>query len=96
MVALKSIKKVAEKYIYNLEYAFKTLKKNEASSNKQLPLTLVLDSASRYLKDAKYYLENEDDIAALASASYSEGLLDALKLLKVIKISWKERSTGDD
>ena len=95
MVALKNVKKVAEKYIYNLQRAFKTLKNRGAFTDKSLPVTTVLDSAYRYLKDAEYYLKKGDDVAAVASASYSEGLLDALKLLNVIEISWEKVSLGD-
>ncbi len=36
----------------------------------------VLDQASRYLSDAQYHLEKGDEETALASASYSHGLLD--------------------
>ncbi len=65
------------------------------AADKGLPVKTVLDSVNRYLKDSKYFLEKGDDVTALASASYSEGLLDALRLLNIIEISWEKRSISN-
>jgi len=52
----------------------------------------ILDSVRRYVSDAKYYLGEGESITALASISYAEGLLDAVKFLRIAHFSWK---TGD-
>ena len=44
----------------------------------------ILKLAENYLSDAKYYHKEEKMVTSLASISYSEGLLDGLKLLNLI------------
>lgn len=50
----------------------------------------VIESAKRYLEDAKYYQGSEKCETGLASVAYCEGLLDALRLLGLVKFSWGE------
>jgi FAD synthetase len=61
----------------------------------QTPMTLheekirsVIETAKRYIEDAKYYGEREKFETSLASAAYCEGLLDALRLLGAVDFSW--------
>ncbi len=51
----------------------------------------VLETAKRYLEDAKYYRDRKRFETGLASVAYSEGLLDALKLLEVAEFSWPRK-----
>lgn len=48
----------------------------------------VLDTAKRYSEDAEHYSSTGDSSTALACVSYAEGLLDALRFLKIIDFSW--------
>jgi len=48
----------------------------------------VVESAGRYLKDAKYYRGKREFGTGLASVAYCEGLLDALRLLGLVEFSW--------
>jgi len=48
----------------------------------------LMDHVRRYVEDAKFYFESGDLETALASISYCEGLLDALKLLGIAKFEW--------
>lgn len=48
----------------------------------------VIDMAKRYLEDAEFYRCKGKFDVSLASVAYSEGLLDALRLLGVLKFSW--------
>ncbi len=48
----------------------------------------VLNLAKLYRDDAEYYLNVGDLPTALACISYAEGLLDALKIMGLINISW--------
>ena len=50
----------------------------------------VLDKVNRYVKDARYYLEKGNSSIALASVSYAEGLLDALKFLNILDFQWPD------
>jgi len=50
----------------------------------------VVEVAKRYLSDSKYYIETEKDVTSLASISYAEGLLDALRFLKLGEFSWRQ------
>jgi FAD synthetase len=80
----------AKTYVTNVENAL--LKVRWTS----LPATItidnaisILDSVRRYVSDAKYYLDEHKPITALASISYAEGLLDAIKFLRIADFSWK-------
>lgn len=48
----------------------------------------VVEAARAYLKDARYYRDRKRFEVSLASVAYCEGLLDALKLLGVVKFKW--------
>jgi diphthine synthase len=47
----------------------------------------LIEHAARYLKDADYY-SRERKATALASVSYAEGILDALRLLGLVDFEW--------
>ncbi len=48
----------------------------------------VLNLAKLYRDDAEYYLNTGDLPTALACISYAEGLLDALKVMGLVNVSW--------
>ncbi|MCY0891425.1 MULTISPECIES: DUF357 domain-containing protein [Pyrobaculum] len=73
-------------YIKNLEEALGSLTLKDQSYRH------VVDLARAYLKDAKYYFSIGDRETALATVSYAEGLLDALKLIGVADFTWKKPS----
>jgi len=50
----------------------------------------VVEVAEKYLSDSKYYGENGKDVTSLASISYAEGLLDAIRFLKLAEFSWPQ------
>jgi FAD synthetase len=76
----------AERYIKSFESA---LQKNRIlavdSAVKAANIKIVSDALQRYLKDARYYLENQKPTTSLASIAYAEGLLDALAYLGLAK-----------
>jgi len=49
----------------------------------------VLNLAKLYRDDAEYYLNVGDLPTALACISYAEGLLDALKIMGLVNITWR-------
>jgi len=80
----------ARTYVTNVENALLSVRWTS------LPATItidnarsILDSVRRYVFDAKYYLDERKPITALASISYAEGLLDAIKFLRIADFSWK-------
>ena len=82
----------AEKYIQNVERALENL----TSTNMPTSITMsdlmgVLDTVKRYISDARFYLQEGKTTTSLASISYAEGLLDAMKFLKIVKLSWQSK-----
>ena len=56
----------------------------------------LLENASAYLKDSKYYLDVGDVDTSLVSVAYAEGLLDAARLLGYLSFEWpRAREDGD-
>jgi diphthine synthase len=47
----------------------------------------LIEHAARYVDDAEYYAQ-ERKATALASVSYAEGILDALRLLGLVEFEW--------
>jgi FAD synthetase len=79
------------KYIRNSEKVFAEVKirQNEKTPSRE-QVAEVIEYAKRYLSDAKYYGEKQQYETALVSVAYCEGLLDALKLLKLVDFTWLE------
>lgn len=73
-------------YIKNLEEALSTLVLKDPAYRD------VVELARAYLKDAKYYYSVGDREAALATVSYAEGLLDALRIVGGAEFTWKKPS----
>ncbi|MEM1515798.1 MAG: DUF357 domain-containing protein [Thermoproteota archaeon] len=48
----------------------------------------VIDEAKRYFEDAKYYFERKEYEVSLTSIAYCEGLLDALRILRLAEFEW--------
>ena len=76
------------KYIQKTEAVFKKMKMAEKSVLDPSKVDEIVDEAKRYLEDAKYYLKKGKPEISLASVAYSEGLLDALRMLGLVKFEW--------
>jgi FAD synthetase len=76
-----------KKYSENLEKVFSqiglTKNKNEKNVN------YIVDLAKRYFDDARYFKEKGQMMTAIISLAYCEGLLDALRLLNLVKFEWR-------
>ena len=82
-------RRLAEKYVVNLEVAFSTLKVAQGAGHvKQEDLDYVLDMARRYHEDAKGFLRTGRPLTSIAASSYAEGLLDALRFLGLLEFKW--------
>ncbi len=82
----KELKERVETYTRMVERAIKQVEEQMGSleeKEKQL-----VELAQQYLEDTKYYYDKKDYVTALATISYSEGLLDSLARLGKISIEW--------
>lgn len=84
-------KTLLSKYIRNSEKVLAEVKirQNARASSKE-QVGDVVEYAKRYLSDAKYYGEKQQYETGLVSVAYCEGLLDALRLLKLVDFTWPE------
>jgi hypothetical protein len=74
----------ARKYIANFENTLRDFTSIEADTVvKHQNIVMVSDTIQRYLRDARYHLENGKPATALVSIAYAEGLLDALLFLEL-------------
>jgi FAD synthetase len=73
-----------EAYILNVEKAIEKVKGKVSGEAGQL-----VELASAYVEDARYYLEKGDVFTALADVAYAEGLLDALRWLGLARFEWE-------
>lgn len=48
----------------------------------------VLQESRRYLEDSEFYVGVGDSVTGLACISYSEGLLDCMRLLGILEFQW--------
>jgi hypothetical protein len=84
-----SVERLVSKYIASAEHVFSEIEIVKACTSLNTDrLTKVLESAKAYLADAKYYRDEKRFETSLASVAYCEGLLDALKLLGIVKFEW--------
>ncbi len=76
----------AAKYLEATSQSLKALKMNRSRTpiSSSQPV-YVLELARDYARDAKHYLGKQKPVTALACVAYAEGLLDALKFLKLAK-----------
>jgi hypothetical protein len=84
-----TLKELASKYIRNSEKVFSEIKlATDVVVIDEEKIKGIIESAKHYLNDAKYFQERNKLETSLASVAYCEGLLDALRLLGVVKFTW--------
>ena len=87
-----TLERLVTKYIKASEKVFTDLAASKITINvDRAKIEEVIEHAKRYLEDAKYYQKEDRLEIGLASISYCEGLLDALRLLGAIEFSWPTR-----
>ena len=83
------LERLVTKYIKTVENVFTDIVVSEVTLNvDKEKVEEVIEHAKRYLEDAKYYQKENKLETGLASISYCEGLLDALRLLGMVEFSW--------
>ena len=84
-----TLRELLSKYICNTEQVFGEMKTSETTAHiSREAIENIIETAKHYLEDAKYYQERKKLETGLASVAYCEGLLDALRLLGMVKFSW--------
>jgi len=84
-----SIEDIVRKYIIKTESVFREINIPDSPSIVSRDTVRdVVDEAKRYLEDAKYYFGRKEYEISLASIAYCEGLLDALRLLRLADFEW--------
>jgi len=92
-----SLVRLVSKYIHSAEHVLDQIKITVTSAAPDFAaVEKVVNHARAYLHDAKYYRERERFEVSLTSIAYCEGLLDALRLLGLVKFEWpaKEKESG--
>jgi len=84
-----SLEGLVAKYVQNTERVLTQMRAIEnPEAIDQEKVREIIETAKRYLEDAKYYREREKLETSLAAVAYCEGLLDALRLLGMVEFSW--------
>lgn len=88
---MNAIEELLSKYIKYTDRVFTEIRMSDESTQiDKEEASHIIDTAKRYLEDAKYYLEEKKFETGLVSVAYSEGLLDALRLLNIADFKWPQ------
>ncbi|HUT17142.1 MAG TPA: DUF357 domain-containing protein [Acidobacteriota bacterium] len=84
-----SLEALVSKYIASTEKVLKEMQRTKGSTSvAEKCVDNILGYVTAYLEDAKYYNIQKRFETSLTSVVYCEGLLDALRLLGVVKFEW--------
>jgi FAD synthetase len=84
-----SLEALVTKYIMSTEKVLKEMQRTKGLINvAEEGVGNILGYVTAYLEDAKYYRAQKKFETSLTSVAYCEGLLDALRLLGVVKFEW--------
>jgi hypothetical protein len=88
-----NLEETVSKYVASAEHVLRTIVVPETHPSINTDdVRKVIESAKTYLEDAKYYRDKRKLAVGLTSVAYCEGLLDALKLLGVVRFEWPTNS----
>jgi FAD synthetase len=88
-----SLERLVTKYISSAEQVLHEIKITEAPVALDAETVMkITNHAGAYLDDAKYYRQKRRLDVSLTSVAYCEGLLDALRLLQLVKFEWPEKA----
>jgi len=89
-----SMEELVSKYILASEQVLKELQTCESPECfDSAKVKEIIEYAHAYLKDAKYYRQEGKFDVSLTSVAYCEGLLDALRLLGIVKFEWPKATS---
>jgi hypothetical protein len=90
---MTDIEELLSRYIQNVDRVFAEMKLSQQTIcfNTEKAMEIV-EMAKSYLEDAKFFRDRKRFETGLVSISYSEGLLDGLRLLKIVNFQWKQKN----
>ena len=88
-----SLEALVTKYIGSAEKVMEEIQRTDgAVAVDEAGVDEILGYVTAYLEDAKYYKAQKKFETSLTSVAYCEGLLDALRLLGVVKFEWPAKA----
>lgn len=94
MTYLPELEKMYRRYVENLGQALSGLKLQVRCEGEASKVREIVDLAENYHRDAEHFRNTGQLVTALISLAYGEGLLDALRLLRLVHFTWKRRGDG--
>ncbi len=92
-----SLEALVSKYIASAEKVLSEMQQSHGSLTiNEINVSKIVDYIADYLADAKYYKAQKRFETSLTSVAYCEGLLDALRLLGVVKFEWPEKPVSEE
>jgi hypothetical protein len=87
---------LVSKYIASAEKVLSEMERVESSVNVgKADVDKTVEYVRAYLEDAKYYKAQKRFETSLTSVAYCDGLLDALKLLGLVKFEWPAKQENE-
>lgn len=84
-----SLEELTSKYIASAEKVLRDLRLIKGSTSvTEESVNNILGYIHAYLEDAKYYKSQKKLEISLTSIAYCEGLLDALRLMGIVRFEW--------
>ena len=84
-----NLETLVSKYLASTEKVLKEMQRTEGlESVAEGRVDTIMSYIRAYFEDAKYYKAQKKFETSLISVVYCEGLLDALRLLGVVKFEW--------
>lgn len=91
-----SLEMLVVKYIASAEKVMEEMQQTKGSLTlDEEQVAKVVEYVKDYLADAKYYKAQKKLETSLTSIAYCEGLLDALRLLGVVKFEWPQKPVNN-
>ena len=91
-----SLEALVSKYIDSAEKVLSEMERVKSSVTiGDANVAKTVEYVRAYLADAKYYKAQKRFETSLTSVAYCEGLLDALKLLGLVKFEWPAKQENE-
>jgi len=91
--ASRKLEEMYRRYRENLSQALSGLKL-QAAGEEASRVREIVELAESYRRDAEHFQNTGRPVTALISLAYGEGLLDALRLLRLVHFTWKRSGAG--
>jgi hypothetical protein len=91
-----SLESLVSKYTVSADKVLSKMEQVKGSTSvSEIDVSKTIEHARAYLEDAKYYKAHKKFETSLTSIAYCEGLLDALRLLGLVKFDWPAKQENE-